>query len=171
MKGKKPIKRWVCSGWLILLGAIGGPVSSMAGSDQLGFTVKVRIELKTCDINDNKTIEVDFGDMIIKNIDGSAYEQPIDYNLDCDDATNSTPLKLRFENNSGANFDADLLRTSEPNLGLRVKQNGNAFAFNDWIHFTYGNEPTLTVVPVTRGSEGIDDGEFSASALLTVEYE
>ncbi|MBO0160183.1 hypothetical protein, partial [Vibrio parahaemolyticus] len=91
-----------------------------------------------------------------KNIDGVAYEQPIDYTLDCDDATNSTPLKLRFENNSGANFNANLLRTSEPNLGLRVKQDGYPFAFNNWVYFTYGNQPELSVVPVARGSAGID---------------
>ncbi|EOE1424303.1 fimbrial protein [Providencia stuartii] len=167
--GKKTFKIfWLYS---VLLGTVLLPRDVLAGSTQLDFRVTIRIEIKTCDVNDNQAIEVDFGDMIIKNIDGVAYEQPIDYTLDCDDATNSTPLKLRFENNSGANFNANLLRTSEPNLGLRVKQDGYPFAFNNWVYFTYGNQPELSVVPVARGSAGIDDGPFTASALLTVEYE
>lgn len=166
------VKRAWCYG--VLLGAISLPISSFAGSDQLNFTVKVRIELKTCDVNDNQTIEVEFGDMIIKNIDGVAYERPIEYTLDCEDATNSTPLRLRFENNAGASFTKGgyrLLRTSERNLGLMIKKDGNPFSFDSWVSFTYGNAPTLTVVPVTNGTGGLNDGEFDATALLTVEYE
>ncbi|EMI5492253.1 fimbrial protein [Providencia stuartii] len=158
----------------LLLGAIWLPVSCLAGSDQLDFTVKVRIELKTCDVNDNQTIEVEFGDMIIKNIDGVAYEQPIPYTLDCEDATNSTPLRLRFENNVGANFTKGgyrLLQTGERNLGLMVKQDGQPFSFDSWVPFIYGSEPRLSVVPVASGNDGLNDGEFDATALLTVEYE
>lgn len=165
--------RFGCSA-LLLLGTLCLPASSLAGSEQLDFTVKVRIELKTCDVNNNQAIEVEFGDMIIKNIDGVAYEQPILYTLDCEDATNSTPLKLRFENNAGATFTKGgyrLLRTSERNLGLMVKQNGIPFSFDSWIPFTYGNEPELSVVPVASGTGGLNDGEFDATALLTVEYE
>ncbi|MEQ4669915.1 fimbrial protein [Providencia manganoxydans] len=139
----------------------------------MDFTVKVRIELKTCDVNDNEIIEVDFGDMIIKNIDGVAYERPIPYSLHCDDAVNGTSLNLFFEDNTGADFTAGgyrLLRTDRTGLGLLVKQNGHPFSFNDEIPFSYGNEPTLTVVPVKNANVGLDDGEFDASALLTVEY-
>lgn len=166
------IKRAWCYG--VLLSAITLPMSSLASLEQLDFTVKVRIELKTCDVNDNQTIEVEFGDMIIKNIDGVAYEQPIPYSLECDDADNNTRLKLRFENNTGASFTKGgyrLLRTSERNLGLMVKQEGNPFSFDSWVSFTYGNEPELSVVPVANGSGGLNDGEFDATALLTVEYE
>lgn len=171
MKGMVSHRFWLCAVALGLSGAFS--MISQAGSDRLSFEVKFTVELKTCDINNNQTIEVDFGDMIINNIDGVAYEQPILYSLHCDDAVNGTSLNLFFENNSGANFTAGgyrLLRTDRTGLGLLVKQNGHPFSFNDEIPFTYGNEPTLTVVPVKNANVGLDDGEFDASALLTVEY-
>lgn len=156
----------------LLLGAVWLPVSCLAGSDQLPFTVKVRIETKTCDVNNNQPIDVEFGDMIIKNIDGSDYEQPVPYQLTCADSANGTKMKLRFEGGSGAAlFNSDLLKTSENDLGLQFKYNNTKFAYNSWVPFTSGNQPTLTVVPVPSGDGGINDGELTATALLSVEYE
>nr|WP_232004578.1 fimbrial protein [Providencia rustigianii] len=116
-------------------------------------------------------MEVNFGDMIIKNIDGLNYEQTIPYTLKCDGAESNTKLKLRFENNSGAKFNSKLLKTSEPNLGLKIKRNGQDLSINDWVIFDYENKPLLTVVPITNSSGGLNEGEFDATALLTVEYE
>ncbi|MEY0304742.1 fimbrial protein [Providencia manganoxydans] len=169
MKGLMRRRVWLCA---ITLG-LSGVFSMMSQAVPVSFEVRFTVELKTCDVNNNQTIEVDFEDMIINNIDGVAYERPIPYSVHCDDAVNGTSLNLFFEDNTGANFTAggyQLLRTDRAGLGLLVKQNGNPFSFNSELPFTYGNEPTLTVVPVKNENVGLDDGKFTASALLTVEY-
>ncbi|HHQ2586747.1 TPA: fimbrial protein [Providencia rettgeri] len=143
---------------------------SQAASDSVNFRVKVTIVQKTCDVNGNDPIHVDFGDMIIKNIDGVMYERNIPYTLDCEDASSSQGLKLQISG-SGASFNSDLLRTSESNLGLRFKRNNMVFARNTWVNFTYGSPPNLSVVPVVYGQNGLDDGEFIASATFNVEYQ
>lgn len=143
---------------------------SQAASDSVNFRVKVEIQQKTCDVNDNNPIHVDFGDMIIKNIDGAMYEKSILYTLDCEDTSNSQGLKLQISGN-GANFNNDLLQTSEPNLGLRFKQNNIVFARNAWVNFTYGSPPNLSVVPVAYGQDGLNDGDFTAAATFNVEYQ
>lgn len=143
---------------------------SQAASDSVNFQVKIEIQQKTCDVNDNNPIHVDFGDMIIKNIDGAMYEQPIPYTLDCDDASSSQGLKLQIFGGQ-AHFNSNLLGTSEPNLGLRFKYNNTVFARNAWIDFTYGSQPNLSVVPVAYGQGGLNDGDFTASATFNVEYQ
>lgn len=143
---------------------------SQAGSDSVNFKVKVTIVQKTCDVNGNNPIHVNFGDMIIKNIDGAMYEQPIPYTLDCEDASSSQGLKLQISGNA-ANFNSNLLRTSEPNLGLRFKQNNTVFSRDAWVNFTYGSPPSLSVVPVAYGLDGLNDGDFTASATFNVEYQ
>ncbi len=133
------------------------------------LTVKVTVVEKTCDINNNQPITVDFGEMVIKNIDGAAYETDIPYTLQCEDAASNPALRFMF-GTTGASFNANLLKTSENNLGLRLKQNGNNWNLNNWLNFTYNTVPTLTAVPVPNGTGGIDAGDFTASGTLSVEY-
>lgn len=158
--------------WMMGCALMTGSLYCVAGSDSVNFNVKVTIVQKTCDVNGNNPIHVDFGDLIIKNINGVAYEKPITYTLDCDDAALSQSLRLQFAG-TGASFGSGLLRTSEPELGLRFKQNGTVFALNQWVSFQYGNPPHLSVVPVTSAAEGlgVNDGEFNASATFNVEYQ
>lgn len=150
--------------WIFSAGSLA------AGTDTANFNVKVTIVQKTCDVNNNNPIHVEFGDLIIKHIDGAAYEKNIPYTLDCDDTPLAQGLKLQFAG-TGASFNGNLLRTSEPDLGLRFKSNGTVFPLNGWVNFMYGNPPTLSVVPVVSDVNGLNDGEFTATATFNVEYQ
>lgn len=142
-----------------------------AATDNLNFTVKVAIYQKLCTVNDNKPITVDFKDMIISEIDGVKYKEPIIYDLECEDSADNPALKLRFENNTGASFDRTLLRTSDIELGIRIDANDNKLSLGDWVPFNFNALPVLTATPVPSGRGGINDGLLTASALLTVEYD
>lgn len=153
------------------LGFLFLSMHSIAATENLNFTVKVDIYEKICDINDNKPIDVDFGDMFIKDVDGVNYERPVEYTLDCEDGDTNPDLKLRFENNAGAPFDPTLLNTSDRNVGILIKAGGNKLPLGEWVSFSYNSSPALTATPVPSGTGGIDDGRLTAIALLTVEYE
>ncbi|MEQ4626171.1 fimbrial protein [Providencia manganoxydans] len=155
--------------WL-MSGALMWSLHSQAGSDSVNFNVKVSVVQSTCQVNNNEPITVEFGDMQINTIDGVNYEMPIYYTLQCAGAANNQGLKLQFSG-TGANFNSGLLKTSESALGLRFKSDGAVFAVNDWVPFTYGDLPDLSVVPVLSSPIGVDSGDFFASATFNVEYE
>ena len=146
--------------------------NSMAGSDNVSFNVTFNIVAKTCSVNNDQNITVDFGLMNVNDIDGVRYEKDIIYILTCDNnaSVDNPALKLQFSG-VGASFNSDLLSTSEPYLGIRLKQRGINLPMNSWVSFTYNDQPNITAVPIKSGNAGLDDGDFSASATFSVEYE
>lgn len=147
-------------------------VNSLAGSDTVNFNVTFNIVTKTCSVNNDQDIVVDFGLMNVTDIDGARYEQDIIYTLTCDAnaAVDNPPLKLQFSG-VGASFNSDLLSTSERYLGIRLKGRGIEMPINTWVPFNYNDQPAISAVPVKAGNGGLDDGDFSASATFSVEYE
>lgn len=135
----------------------------------VNFNVKVTIAQETCVVNDNNPIAVDFKMVVIKNIDGINYQEDIPYTLDCPKAALSQKLRLQFSG-TGSNFNKDILRTSENDLGLRFRINDVDMDLNSWQDFSYGSLPKLTVVPYKSSLGGISAGEFNASATFSVEY-
>ncbi|MCS3433874.1 fimbrial protein [Klebsiella sp. BIGb0407] len=156
---------------LIVLGLSTWSSLSYAVSDSVNFDVKVTIVTKTCEVNNNNPITVEFNDMIINKIKDGIYEQPIPYTLDCGEAPAGQLLRLQFIG-AGAFFDNTLLQTSERDLGLQFKKDGKDFDLNTWQNFTYTNTlPSLSVLAVASLVGGIDDGEFTATATFNVEYQ
>lgn len=143
-----------------------------ANTGDVNFNVTFSIVTKTCNVNNNENITVDFGLMNVTDIDGVNYEQDIIYTLTCDDnaSIDNPALKLQFSG-VGASFNSDLLSTSERYLGIRLKQRGLNLPMNSWINFTYNDQPNITAVPEKSGDGGLNDGDFSASATFSVEYE
>ena len=165
---KKNIIKIVAISFLLL------STQGIAATDNLDFKVKIAIYQKLCTVNDNKPITVDFKDMIISEIDGVKYQEPIKFTLTCEDSADNPALKVRFENNTGASFDNTLLRTSDIELGIRIDANGNKLNLGEWAPFKFNDldsQLKLTATPVPSGRGGINDGLLTASALLTVEYE
>lgn len=156
---------------LVVLGLSAWSSLSYAVSDSVSFDVKVTVVAKTCEINDNNPIAVEFGDMIINRIKDGIYEQPIPYTLDCGEAPAGQLLRLQFLG-TGSPFNSNLLQTSERDLGLQFKMDGTAFNLNTWQNFTYTNTlPALSVLAVASAVGGIEDGEFTATATFNVEYQ
>ena len=100
-----------------------------------------------CVINDGRTIDIDFGKVGIKRIDGNRYMQRIDYSIKCEFLDNSRQLKMKIMGGAAA-FDGSVLTSSVNGLGIKLLANGKAFAINTPLNIDYANPPTLDAVPV-----------------------
>lgn len=150
--------------------------STQSLADVFNIQVKVTVVAKTCDIYGNggfgQPISVDMGDIIIKNIDGQSYAKTdIPYTLDCEDSAENPALKLKFDGTRMPTQAANVLKTSENNIGLRLLADGTNLNLATWRDFNYNTKPTLSVVPVASGTGGVNDGVFTAYATLSVEYQ
>lgn len=160
----------------LLLGSVG-LFSGVVLAETYTLTVKVTVVEKTCDVygngGPNQPISVDFGDMIIKNVNGTNYETDIPYKLNCEDAADNPALKLKlkFDGTRMTGQAANVLKTSDNNLGLRLKAGGSNLNLGTWRNFNYATPPALTATPVGSGTGGINDGQLMASATLSVEYQ
>ncbi|MBB4820631.1 type 1 fimbria pilin [Pseudomonas alcaligenes] len=141
---------------------------AQAASTTFRVTVTV-IERPDCVINGNKPIEVDFGEVVVTDIDGSNYRTPVAYGLDCKGADNKR-LGLSYAGNA-ADFDTAALRTSVQGLGIRLYADDQLLEVNSGSHpFDYQAKPTLYAVPVKQDDAQLSGGEFTAGATLKVDY-
>lgn len=145
------------------------PMAVLAGRTAT-VTIKVTVaEVPPCTINGNRVIEVDFSDVIVTQIDGNRYLQPINYSLECTGQSKNA-MKLAIQGNP-ATFDNTALKTNVKDFGIALRANGQPLVVNKWIDFVYPNKPDLQAVPVKRAGVDLPGGEFSAGATLMVQYQ
>lgn len=137
------------------------------------ITVKVTIMAPLpCILNAKQQIYVNFGDEIMTTrIDGDAYRKKIDYSLKCDEqAKNAMKLQIKGD---GAVYDGTVLRTSRDGLGIAFEQQqpGKKLPINSWVNFNYPNLIDLYAVPVKKSGTDLKTGDFTASAMLYVDYQ
>lgn len=122
-----------------------------------------------CVINDGRTIDIDFGKVGIKRIDGNRYMQRIDYSIKCEFLDNSRQLKMKIMGGAAA-FDGSVLTSSVNGLGIKLLANGKAFAINTPLNIDYTNPPTLDAVPVKNSAVTLAEGDFTSGATMLVDY-
>lgn len=133
-------------------------------------TVKVTVVAPPpCVINDDRPIDVEFGDVMTTRVDGDNYKMPVNYTLSCTGGTTNA-MKLQVKG-TGAAFDATVLQTNQSGLGIELRQGDSKLAVNDWLNFTYPNTPELWAVPVKQSGATLAGGEFSAGATMAVDYQ
>ncbi|WP_419246386.1 fimbrial protein [Serratia sp. NFX21] len=155
----------LCAACLILLTTAIPSVEATTST----ITVKVTITAPPCEINNNKLIEVDFGnDVLTTRVDGNYKKRPVDYSVQCKGGS-SNSVRMLIEGD-GAVFDGDVLLTNKTDFGIEIRSNGNRMPIKRWLNFTYPNWPTLEAVPVKRPGATLTGGPFSAGATMKVEY-
>lgn len=155
-----------------LLGAalVTLPHIAMGANNSATVTVKVTVVAPPpCIINDDRPIEVDFGDVITTRVDGNNYRMPVNYTLSCTGGP-SNAMKLQVQGN-GAAFDGEVLQTSKAGLGIELQQGSNRLTVNNWLNFDYPTQPELWAVPVKQTGTTLTGGEFSAGATMMVAYQ
>lgn len=123
-----------------------------------------------CTIDSGSTIEVDFGDVGTKRVDGVRYRRGVGYTIRCGPSTLPWLLKLSV-NGTATTFDASAVQTSVPDLGIRLFQNNLPFLLNTPLDITLASPPTLEVVPVKRLGSILTAARFTAVATLLAEYQ
>ncbi|AHG19163.1 hypothetical protein Z042_05700 [Chania multitudinisentens RB-25] len=123
-----------------------------------------------CTINNNQTIQVDFGNEVMTTrIDGVNYKQAITYSLSCD-IQKSNNLKMSIQG-TAATFNSALLRTDKNGLGIALYHGAQPLNANTWFNYTYPSKPELYAVLVKQSGVTLTGGEFAASATLLIDYQ
>ena len=123
-----------------------------------------------CTIDAGNTIEVDFGDVGVKRVDGVKYRKGVAYTISCGPATLPWELKLSV-NGTPTPYDASAVQTNVPALGIRVYQNNVPFPLNTRLDISLPSPPVLEVVPVKQPGATLAPARFAAVATLLAEYE
>jgi type 1 fimbria pilin len=120
-----------------------------------------------CTVNNDKPIDIEFGDVRTDLIDGETYgSQPVPVSISCQ-SNPSSQLQLKMEGVASPLKDS-VLATSVNGLGIRMLCNGNDFALNSPVNVNKGDSFVITAVPYTRDSKALEAGEFTAVATLVV---
>lgn len=143
------------------------PVQATPGEAAMNFSGTLVVP--PCVVNDNKTIDVDFGDVMTTRVDGKNYRKQVSYTLTCEDGV-SKALKLQVGGTAAA-FNGELLNTTVTGLGIQVQNGSSNLPVNTWKNFTWPDKPTLWVVPVQQSGVTLAGGQFSATATLQVAYQ
>ena len=148
----------VCS-----LGLCSGVSANMTFSGTLN-------EPPPCTIDAGNTIEVDFGDVGVKHVDGVKYRKSVGYTISC--GTHTLPWQLRLSvNGTASTFDGSAVQTNVAELGIRLFQNNLPFLLNTPLDISVSSPPLLEVVPVKRPGANLAPARFTAVATLLAEYE
>ncbi|MCK6187393.1 fimbrial protein [Pseudomonas sp. EYE_354] len=149
--------------FLCAIGLCGGASANVTFSGTLN-------EPPPCTIDGGDTIEVDFGDVGVKRVDGVRYRKHVGYTIRCGTDTLPWALKLSV-NGTPTTFDGSAVQTSAPALGIRVFQDNQPFALNTPLDITLSSPPTLEVVPVQQPGAILSPTGFTAVATLLAEYQ
>ncbi|WP_312983802.1 fimbrial protein [Atlantibacter sp.] len=154
-----------------LLGMLGS-VTAIADDNTAVLTVEVVINAPPCEINGNKIIDVDYGENVITtDVAKGIVEKAVNYTLDCSSADQSKTLVMRISG-SGADFDSKVLKTSIPELGVKLKADGVDFPLNTPLAMASStSQPALTALLVQQPGARLETGDFTAGATMTVEYQ
>lgn len=147
------------------------PLVEAAPSSTL--TVKVTVVAPPpCIINGDRPIEVDFNDVMTTRVDGSTYLTKVEYTLSCPAGAPSKAMKLQVRG-TGADFDAKVLKTTQPGLGVQLQDKDGKMPINTWVPFNYAGStgPELWAVPVKQSGVTLTGGEFTAAATMEVAYQ
>lgn len=139
---------------------------------QAATTVTVKVTVvapPSCVINDDRPIEVEFGEVMTSRLNGDNYQTRVRYTLSCSGHSKNA-MKLQIQG-AGAAFDPTLLQTNKTGLGVQLQQGDNKLAINSWLSFTYPDAPELWAVPVKQNGVTLSGGEFTAGATMKVAYQ
>lgn len=165
---------------MLKYGLLYGRILCIAGFIAAGQAQAVNVNFSgtlvrpvPCVINGNQDIPVDFGtDLLTTSIDGSNYQQPLSYTIDCT-AADANTLRLQFTG-TGASFDPTVLATDKTGLGIRLKSGSGAgtnLNLNTWLNFTRPDTPVLQAVPVQQSGITLTAGAFTATTTLVADYQ
>ncbi|MBH1930738.1 fimbrial protein [Serratia rubidaea] len=158
-------KKWF-AGLLAALSGCGAFAADQGTRVSITATV---VAPPPCEINDGRTIDVDFGQVGVKRIDGSRYMQRLSYSVHCEFLDPARQLKMKIVG-TGAAFDANVLHTSVNGLGIKLLADGKAFNLNSALNIDYTTLPQLDAVPVKSPAATLTEGKFTSGATMQIDY-
>lgn len=125
-----------------------------------------------CTISNNKTIEVEFGNVLINKIDGTNYMQDVPYEIDCSSTARDASMAMTLTFSGAASgFNNAAISTTVAGLGIELQQDGKPFTLGSTITINEQSIPVLKAVPVKQSGATLAEGDFDATATLQVDYQ
>lgn len=148
------------------------PQARASENNSAVITVTVTVTKDPCIINENRMIDVDFGNnVVVTDVAAGLVHKAIDYTLDCGDSDPDKTLVLGISGN-GAEFDDTLLGSSIPELGIEITANGTKLPLNDKLELSGPTDkPELEAILRQALGSHLPTGEFTAGATMTVLYQ
>lgn len=120
--------------------------------------------------------DVNFGDVLIKSIDGSRYKKDVAYTLDCSQRLGGIDdLRMQLQGPTRVINGETVLDTGIEGFGIRVQNSADHSLFtvgnNAWLPFNLTNQPALEAVPVKQSGATLAPSAFSATATMVVDYQ
>jgi type 1 fimbria pilin len=158
--------------WLGVVLALTAYQGAWADQNTAVVTVNVTIAASPCEINNNQNIDVDFGNSVITtDVAKGVVEKEVNYTLNCTSADQSKTLAMTITG-AGAAFDADILKTTIPELGIRIKADGIDYPLNTELALANSSsKPNLKALLVQQPGAHLPTGAFTAGATMTVNYQ
>lgn len=147
-------------------GATAGPGSSNV---DIAISGEV-IATASCTFSSNEPIKVEFGDVYINEIAGTAYRQTIPYQVSCKGDPDGKTVQLQVSG-TPAGGDASRLQTDASGLTIKLQNGSATLPLNHWIDFDSSSPPSLYAVLEKESGARFQDGQaFNATATLKVAY-
>lgn len=125
-----------------------------------------------CTINNDQTIDVEFGNMLINKIDGTCYAQNVPYEITCDSTVRDEAMAMTLTlSGSVSDFNQAAVNTSVAGLGIELRQNDQPFTLGSTIKVNEQSIPVLKAIPVKKSGASLTEGGFDATATLQVDYQ
>jgi type 1 fimbria pilin len=148
-----------------------------ARAEQTGDSINYNFQGKfmitsPCTVSDDKIMNIPFGNIGVKKIDGINFSQQIPYTVDCHGVADDTPLNVKIVG-TAVYFDGSAVKTSVDGLGIQIQANNEPMALNQSLKTTLGaiSSLVLTAIPVKDPDTELTAQSFIATATLAVEYE
>lgn len=164
--------KWFCVYTLISFLLISLPVKAADDSRADINMHGVLVAPPPCEVNNDQKIDVDFGDLSVKKIDGVNYRRTLSYKITCGTSSTSWNMFLVMSG-TPAGFDTEnaTLSSSVDGLGVKVWLGGQPFTLNTQIAINPLSPPSLEAAPVKELSTVLSESAFQSTGTLIAVYQ
>ena len=175
------MKAFFLTGSAALLLACGVTVfPAMAGGKIVNLTLRVLVDgPPPCSV---KGSAVEFGNVIIKSIDGANYRQPVGYTLNCSNSVSdklfsydTDDLQMQLQATTTTINGETVLSTGISGFGIRIQNAADhslvAVGNSSWLPFNINTQPDFEAVPVKQSGVELMASEFNATMTMVVDYQ
>lgn len=160
------------AGVFLLIGSVANNLAIGGESKTVDLVLKVFVDAPPpCSVEGSA---VEFGSVIIKQIDGSNYRQEAGYKLDCSGRL-ADDLRMQLKGTTTTINGETVLSTGIDGFGIRIENAADNSLFavgeNNWTSFDYNSLPKLNAVPVKQSGAQLMASEFNASMTMVVDYQ
>lgn len=123
-----------------------------------------------CKIDDGKAIEVDFGNVSVKSVQGKDQKRQVNYQIQCGENKNNWAMYLML-NGSKSHFDINGLNTGINNLAIKFQLGDQELDLGKKYLINPSSPGVLWAVLTRNGNNELATGDFIANGSLIVEYQ